>query len=120
VVSPSQAVGYHAEDTACRFLQQQGQQVVARNFRCHYGELDLIMQDGEVLVFVEVRLRHNRRYGSGAESVTRTKQAKIIASALYYLQLNPALADHPARFDVVSVGSDPENEINWIKDAFTA
>ncbi|MCB1770374.1 MAG: YraN family protein, partial [Candidatus Competibacteraceae bacterium] len=80
------AQGAVAEDLALGYLQEQGLALVTRNFRCRTGELDLIMRDGEYLVFVEVRSRRYARYGTPAESVTRTKQQKLLRAAAFYLQ----------------------------------
>ncbi|MCB1775810.1 MAG: YraN family protein [Candidatus Competibacteraceae bacterium] len=111
------AQGAIAEDLALRYLQEQGLILVTRNFRCRAGELDLIMRDGEYLVFVEVRSRRYVRYGTPAESVTRTKQKKLLRTAALYLQRHRL--DPPCRFDVAAVfqcGGEPQ--IEWIRDAF--
>lgn len=111
------AQGAVAEDLALRYLEIQGLTLVTRNFRCRTGELDLIMCDGEHLVFVEVRSRRHARYGAPAESVTRTKQQKLLRAAAFYLQRQ--CLDLPCRFDVVAVlqpGGEPH--IEWIRDAF--
>lgn len=117
-------IGQAAEDLACRYLQDQGLHLIERNYRCKRGEIDLVMRDANSVVFVEVRYRRNHRFGSGAESVDRHKQAKLIATALHYLQSNKAAAKSSARFDVVSVsvqGKSPQTpEIQWIKNAFDA
>ena len=108
--------GASAEQHAHDFLLQQGLHAVARNFSCPQGELDLIMRDGKTLVIVEVRFRQTDKYGSAAESVTRSKQAKIIAATQVYLaqqKLNPAI-----RFDVVALSGD--GSINWIPNAFAS
>lgn len=92
-----------------------------RNFRCTYGEIDLIMQDQEHLTFVEVRYRQSAAYGSGAETVTWQKQQKLIRTAFYYLQTKKKSVDDTfCRFDVVDISPHPQRrwQINWIKDAF--
>ena len=118
------AIGQAAEDLACRYLQDQGLHLIERNYRCKRGEIDLVMRDASSVVFVEVRYRRNHRFGSGAESVDRHKQAKLTATALHYLQSNKAAAKSPARFDVVSVSvqgkSGHTTAIEWIKNAFDA
>jgi len=114
-------IGTAAESLACDYLQHHGLALLARNFRAPYGELDLVMQDHDHMVFVEVRFRRNHRYGSGADSVHATKQDKLIKTALYYLQQHPKLAKRPVRFDVVSISvKDNQPQIDWIKDAFQA
>jgi putative endonuclease len=111
--------GRDAETRACAYLQQRGLRLVTRNFRSTRGEVDLIMEDGATLVFVEVRYRRAATYGSGADSVDTRKQARIIAAALYYLQRHPAAARRPARFDVVALSEAPAGRgIQWIPDAF--
>ena len=90
---------------------------MTRNFRCRSGELDLIMRDGEQLVFVEVRSRRHARYGTPAESVTRTKQQRLLRTAALYLQRQRP--DLPCRFDVVAIlESGGEPQVEWIRDAF--
>lgn len=112
-------IGAAAESLACTYLQQQGLALLTRNFRAPYGELDLIMQDHDHMVFVEVRFRRNHRFGSGADSVHTGKQDKLVKTALYYLQQHPKLAKRPVRFDVVSITTiDGQPNIDWIKDAF--
>lgn len=114
-------IGMAAESLACDYLQQQGLDLLERNYRAPRGELDLIMQEHDHMVFVEVRFRHNHRFGSGADSVHATKQDKLIKTALYYLQQHPKLAKRPVRFDVVSISTkDNQPQIDWIKDAFQA
>ena len=111
------AQGSQAEDLARRFLEARGLELVARNFRCRSGELDLIMRDGEQLVFVEVRSRRHARYGTPAESVTRAKQQRLLRAAALYLQRQRL--DLPCRFDVVAIlQADGEPRVEWIRDAF--
>ena len=116
--------GRYAEQWACHFLRQQGLKLVARNFRCRTGEIDLVMRDGDQLVFVEVRFRKNNTYGSPAESIDLRKQARVIRCAEYFLQRSATLARLPARFDVVTLTSAKEQdglfETHWIRNAFEA
>ena len=112
-------IGKVAESLACDFLQTHGLKLISRNYRAPYGELDLIMQDHDHMVFVEVRFRRNPHYGSGADSVTASKQDKIIKTALYYLQQHPKQAKRPIRFDVISLSTvEGHTDVDWIKDAF--
>ena len=111
--------GKEAENRACRHLQAHGLRVVKRNYHSRQGEIDLIMQDKDSLVFVEVRYRRQPGYGSAAESVDRRKQSKLIACANHYLQAFPGNARQPCRFDVVTLGGDM-NSIEWIRNAFGA
>lgn len=111
------AQGTAAEELARRHLEARGLTLVARNFRCRPGELDLIMRDGEQLVFVEVRSRRHSRFGTPAESVTRTKQQRLLRAAALYLQRQRL--DMPCRFDVVAIlQTDDEPQMEWIRDAF--
>jgi putative endonuclease len=112
-------LGDEWENTAESFLHRRGLKTHQRNFYSRFGEIDLIMRDGEEFVFVEVRYRGNEQHGSGAESVTIHKQAKLTRTALYFLCLNPRYSQNPCRFDVVSItGKGGEPSINWIKNAF--
>ena len=116
--------GEYTESLACQFLENKGLTLIEKNFHCRLGEVDLIMQDTNSLVFVEVRYRKNIHFGSGAESITASKQGKLIKTASVYLQQHVKLSQYPARFDVVSItGSLESNNINtinfdWIENAF--
>jgi len=109
--------GREAEARAWQYLQSRGLRLLQRNYRSRRGEIDLVLQDRDSVVFVEVRYRRGSRFGSGAESVDRRKQSKLIACAQHYLQTNPKIARQPCRFDVVSVG-DSGKSIEWIRNAF--
>lgn len=107
--------GKAAEDTAAAYLYERGLHLVERNWRCRGGEIDLIMREGKVLVFVEVRARKNARFGGAAASITTSKQARLIhAAQLYLTQLS---GPPPCRFDAVLLQGA---YIEWIKDAFGA
>lgn len=113
-------LGASAEESACRYLLDQGHQLLARNYRCRYGEIDLIMGDGSTIVFVEVRMRSRTDYGSGAESVDARKQGRLLRSAEHYLKRHGTpLAS--CRFDVVSIHrAGKEDRLKWIRNAFGA
>lgn len=114
--SPTQQIGIKAEKVACKFLKKQGLSLITRNFITPLGEIDLIMQDSESIVFIEVRSRQPGLV-TAMETVNLPKQQKIIRSANIYLQKNPTFKS--CRFDVVSVTAlSTEMEIHWIKDAF--
>jgi putative endonuclease len=103
------------------FLHRKGLRTVTRNFNCRLGEIDLIMEDGGCLVFTEIRYRQNPRFGSGAESVGKAKQGRIIRAAQRFLQLHSHRAQQPCRFDVLSLGQEQGTlSVNWIRNAFTA
>ncbi len=106
--------GKNAENQAQDFLINKGLTTVCRNYRCKQGELDLIMRDGQTLAIVEVRYRKSNVYGSALESVTRSKQACIIAATQHYLMKHRE--DCPLRFDVVAIAGN--GEITWIQNAF--
>lgn len=109
--------GQQAEAVACDYLKQHGLTLLAKNFRCRLGEIDLIMREQETLVFIEVRYRRGKAYGSGAESVTFSKRKKLWLTAQYYL-LQQRLADRvPCRFDVIAISN--HSQIEWIRDAFS-
>ncbi|MBI3432513.1 MAG: YraN family protein [Hydrogenophilales bacterium] len=107
-------LGQTAEARAETFLLSHGLKRVARNWRCRFGEIDLIMQDGATLVFVEVRLRNRSDFGGAAASVTLAKQKKLLAAARQYLTTLKSLP--PCRFDVVALSGDAAPE--WIRNAF--
>ncbi len=114
-------VGNQCERMAEAYLQRHGLRTITRNFNCRVGEIDLVLEDGECLVFAEIRFRENCRYGSGAETVSRTKQGRIIRAAQKYLQSHRNRATQPCRFDVISLGKERgEMTVEWIRNAFTA
>ncbi|WP_433202055.1 YraN family protein [Nocardia sp. CA-107356] len=101
-MADNQALGAHGEELAARFLQAAGMEIISRNWRCKYGELDLIARDVEVTAFVEVKTRTGAKFGTPAEAVTFEKQQRIRRLALVWL----AEQDGPwrnIRFDVISV-----------------
>jgi len=109
--------GQQGEDLALQHLRNQGLALLERNYRSRWGEIDLIMQDGNVLVFVEVRLRAPSNYGSPAETIGNSKRQRLTRTASHYLQHH---RDAPARFDVIAITTgDAEPELEWIKDAFS-
>lgn len=114
--------GAHAESLVEKWLKGQGLKTLERNYRCKCGEIDLIMLDGDQVAFVEVRLRSNRNYATGAETVTSSKQRKIINTANHYMQRNAKIMERQLRFDVISVsrklGQGADAEFEWIKNAF--
>jgi putative endonuclease len=99
-------LGAFGERLAAAHLEAKGYRIRARNFRCREGEIDIVAQDGETLVFVEVRTRRGDAMGGPAESVTPAKEARLVAVATAYVQ---ALAEPPAdqRIDVVAVQLSP-------------
>jgi putative endonuclease len=106
--------GRAAEDRALAYLQQQGMQLVERNFSCRCGEIDLIMREQKTLVFVEVRQRSSAQFGGAAASVTATKQTRLWRTAEYYLQRYPKPPS--CRFDLIAIES---GELSWIRNIIT-
>ncbi len=111
--------GTYWEKIAESFLRTQGLELLQRNFSSRFGEIDLIMEDDQTLVFIEVKYRRNDHHGSGAEAVTFHKQGRISRTAAWYLAKNPARAECVCRFDVISIDPKKTDQgINWIKSAF--
>lgn len=115
-------LGSRGEEEAAEYLKGLGWQIIARNYRCRLGELDIIARDEQgVLVFVEVRSRAGQSHGLPEESVTYRKQYKLRMLAQQYLLSRPKLAEVPCRFDVVAVEFTPngdKKELRHIKNAF--
>ncbi len=111
--------GKLGEDLACSELERRGYAVLARRYRTRFGEIDIVCEDGEVLVFVEVRARLSRGCGQAADSLTPAKQRRIGAMALDYLAYSGRLTD-PCRFDVVAIDGigTPQMQLRVIPDAF--
>jgi len=113
--------GKTAEDLAFRYLDQRGLKLLSRNYRSRRGEIDLIMQDGDVVVFIEVRSRKDNRTMNVIESIDSTKCARIIQTSRHFLQNMKHPDECTCRFDIVLItGPADTAEIEWIKDAFEA
>lgn len=113
-------IGNKAEDAAVKFLARKGYIILGRNFSCSFGEIDIIAEKDEYLVFVEVKMRRSEAYGGGAAAVDARKQQKIRKTAAFYLQ---RYKEEPCvRFDVCVVHSDGEKirkrDIEVIENAF--
>ena len=107
-------VGQAKERLAESFLIGHHLRLLERNHRCRFGEIDLVMQDGQVLVFVEVRYRRSARYGTPAETVDLRKRRRLVLAAKHYLQTSRSQA--ACRFDVVAIHG--QDQIHWIRNAF--
>lgn len=118
--SSKQKIGHDLEGAVSCYLSQQGLKLVTANYVCKSGEIDLIFDDSNTLVFVEVRHRKSDDYGGAAISITRAKQRKVIRAATHYLLARDLWDKVPCRFDAVIVEEDSHEElkIDWIKDAF--
>ena len=111
----AQSAGDRGEERAAQFLQRNGLRIIERNYRTRLGEIDLIARDGDVLVFVEVRLRADDRFGGAAASIGPAKQRRLAAAASAYLS---RLGRAPrCRFDVVTL---ERGEPAWLRGAFDA
>ena len=109
--------GKQAEEQAKQYLERRGLRLLERNYRCKQGEIDLIMQQAETLVFIEVRYRKSSTFGSALESVTAQKRSRLLAAARHYLQAKRTSS--PCRFDVVGItGQATGAHLEWITDAF--
>ncbi|MDP1593283.1 MAG: YraN family protein [Gallionella sp.] len=110
--------GAQAERWAAEYLQRQGLKPVTQNYRSRFGEIDLIMQDGGTLVFIEVRQRSNARFGGAAASIDHHKQQRLIRTAQHYLANLGRIP--PCRFDVVLMDDAEGRNAEWLKNAFDA
>ena len=108
--------GHYCENLALKYLKRRGLKLLTRNYSSRYGEIDLIMQDKDTLVFVEVRYRKHSNYGGAIESVDYRKQSRVTNTAENYLQAHPW--DGPCRFDIVAIEGKAKPQ--WIIGAFDA
>jgi putative endonuclease len=119
--SSARAIGLDGERRARAYLESRGLRTVATNFRTRCGEVDLIMQDGNTLVFVEVRSRSRSGFASPAETIDGRKQKRLVMASERFLQSRGLLNDVPCRFDAVLIcGTGEDREFEWIRDAFEA
>lgn len=109
--------GARAEEVCAGFLRRAGLRIVARNWRCRHGEIDLVAEDGVTLVFAEVRLRRSARFGGAAGSVTPAKRDRLRAAAGLYLA---GKRERFCRFDVLLLDALDPPSIEWIRGAFDA
>lgn len=115
ILPDKQGIGSQAEEDALQFLLRNGLNLVDRNYRCRFGEIDLIMQNGDELVFVEVRKRKNMDFGGAAQSVSYAKQSRLIKTAKHFLM---KYRQAPAcRFDVIAMEGD---KCQWLKNVIEA
>lgn len=109
--------GLVAENLAASYLLEHGLKLLVKNYHCRFGEIDLIMQDKNTLVFVEVRLRSTPGFGDAATSITTQKQAKLIRTAEHYLQEHGQAA---CRFDAILMNKADTAHLVWLRNAFDA
>ena len=117
-MSARERPGPAAEALAARHLAEHGLTIVARNWRSRHGEIDIIARDGATLVFVEVRLRSNARYGGAAASITAEKQQRLITAAEQYLATLRNMP--PCRFDAVLLDGLDARRIEWLRNVISA
>lgn len=117
----TRSTGDHYERVAADHLQRHGLRLLERNANSRHGELDLIMRDGDIVVFVEVRYRSGSRSGDGLDSVGPSKRTKLIRAASLWLAAHPEHAHRACRFDVVGLSGDVDAPLLvWLKSAFEA
>ena len=115
------ALGSRHEQAALDYLLEQGLTLLQRNYRCRLGEIELVMEPGERLVFVEVRYRSfTNRFPSAIATVGPRKQQRLARAAAMYLAGHHRYQDHCCRFDVIGVdaAADGQCELQWVQDAF--
>ncbi len=108
--------GKRSEALACEYLTRHGLQLVARNWRSRFGEIDLVLREGDTIVFVEVRLRTSATHGGAGESIDARKRAKLLAAARLYMA---GKREQPCRFDVVLLRRLDPPEMEWIRNAIS-
>ena len=113
--------GRLAEDKALDYLKKRGLKFITRNYHAPCGEIDIIMHDKNIIVFIEVKYRANNNFVSALESIDTRKCDRIIATSQYYQQRNLNAAKMNIRFDVVAItGKINTTKLEWIKNAFQA
>ncbi len=115
-----QQLGIQFEHAALCYLEARGLSLLCRNYRCKFGEIDLIMLDKSTLVFVEVRYRRSTSYGTAAATVDARKQARVRVTARQFLHSHLQFRQHICRFDVIAIEAQTTDKsvIQWIPDAF--
>ena len=115
LLQPINSQGAKSEKQALTYLQKQGLSLICQNYYCRFGEIDLIMQEQDTLVFIEVRYRKNSDFGGALASITKRKQDKITKTAKHYLA---QLEDEPyCRFDAIAIDQQSDTP-QWIQNAF--
>lgn len=113
--------GAKAERLAKQFIRKQGLSFLAKNVRYPFGEIDLIAEDGEELVFIEVRFRSGSLHGKASETVSERKQKRLTLAAQRWLMDNQSYQNHYCRFDLIAIDSRIDlQHLNWEKNAFQA
>lgn len=114
--------GLRFEDQARRYLGARGLELMEANYRCRFGEIDLVMRDGDTICFIEVRFRKSLDFGGASASITPAKQRRIVKAALFYLSGKRQSMRQALRFDALLIQqhAGSELEYNWIRNAFYA
>jgi len=117
---PRHRLGAQYEDAALAYLRRNGLRLLIQNYRCRFGEIDLIMRHENCLVFVEVRFRNRNRFADASLTVDHRKQSKLVKAAALFLSQHRRHADDTVRFDVLAFDrtDNAASTIQWIKDAF--
>lgn len=117
----NKTIGDWAEEIACQHIRQQGWHILARNFHCRGGELDIVAQRQEKLAFVEVKYRRSQAYGGPLTSITQHKRQRLIKAAQVFLQTRPQLKPLQARFDVIAICGRPGQQLKlqWLPAMFS-
>lgn len=117
----SKQLGNWAEQLACNHVQQQGWQILARNYHCRSGELDIIACRQCTLAFIEVKYRRRNNYGGALASITPNKRRRLISAAQTFLQNQPQFKSLQARFDLVAISGRPEQQLKlqWLPAIFS-
>ena len=112
------SLGALAEQAAAEFLRGRGLRLLQQNYRCRFGEIDLILQDGDTLVFAEVRLRSRDDFGGAAASINAAKRSRLVRAARHYLAGLGGMP--PCRFDAVLLQDAEGRNVEWLRNAFGA
>lgn len=109
-------IGGHYEEIAARYLQNKGYEILERNYRTRYGEIDIIARQGKMLVFVEIKFRSGEEYGVPSEAVDYVKRQRISKVALYFYSRHGYEQELPCRFDVIAING--KEQIEHMENAF--
>lgn len=110
-------MGEAAERSAEELLEKKGYRILTRNYRCRHGEIDIVAEDNDVLVFVEVRSRRTDQFGDPLETVDIVKQTRITRTARHYLSTQKK-PDRSVRFDVIGIVNEPSIRVTLVRGAF--
>lgn len=121
IIKTANQSGKHAEEIAATYLANQGITILDKNFRCRFGEIDLIGLDKQCLVFIEVRYRKNEKHMAVIETIDKHKCRKLVITSEYYLNKHPIYRKSACRYDFIGITGELEMPgIEWIKNAFQA